>query len=878
MDDNRLHKKYLKVPEWFKENLAFDYLLPNQSAFCIEWFDIKEFKDTNFEYYNESGLRKKVKVRKFGPNYFIVSGTGTGKSLIAHIAMISTLTEKGGLVIYSGNYKALINEQYDEISELINGQKFKIKRKTGDFTSTGVEDLGYFDIILTTYESCEQILQNRPKWLHKVNLIVIDEVHTIGDEGRGPILESVIAMALSLKIPLIFLSATVGDEEDIESFAKNLNATLIDAHDFRLIPLDKFILTENEAYFNNGKKCVKIVKSTGRFENTSSSIGAMRNFALWVLFSQAKKAIEENAREPQILLFVRSRKDAEDNCKRLVKRIKELLEMPSIKKNFNFKPFKLDDVKELSPPSTNVMLSDILKETIPYRVAFHSSNLTLEWRNYVEKMFKLGYIRAIWSTPTLSAGVNLPAQYTLIYPKIGIRDLRINEYNQSIGRAGRPKYDKIGYGGIVMINRNELTTKEENLRWYLTKYLNAPTDAIYSSMIRIEDRELNNLKQENVKINGNLMLIYYNQRLLRTHPNFFAFILKLISANYATNKHKIIDFCKKYLFIFKQFPELPVSNLIDEAIQVLLDPYRVVPGEYFGKILYKKALGNSFPLIDELPENSNSYSVRPLGELSIKTYLRPLSASIYASLSTNREINHRLFYNKNEDVIASKLLYFIGLAPDFQAQFSIPSSILISLINEYNNYISDDGFILNSDFIQIDSDECYNYKSYPSLYSLSKSVDHLQIKSFLSWWVSLITNEWINETPLRKIEEKFNISIGSYQNFFGQNGVYAWLLQASALIAMHYKNKILYKKLLLLSRRIEKGCKLDILPLTYLKNVGRDRARQLWNLGFKTIESVAEASPEAIAKVKGLSLNLATDVIAQAKRIVSIREKNKRKN
>ncbi|MHA1269842.1 MAG: DEAD/DEAH box helicase [Candidatus Helarchaeota archaeon] len=875
MAEKQIHKKELDVPNWFKENLPYDYLLPNQAAFCVQWFKIKKLMNEKFSYRNEDGVEKVVKTRKFGPNYFVVSGTGTGKSLIAQIAMVSTISEKGGPVIYSGNYKALINEQYEEIQKLCQGQKMKIIRKTGDFSSTGVEELGRYDIILTTYESCEQILQNRPRWLDRVHLIVIDEIHTIGDNGRGPILESVIAMSLSLEIPLIFLSATVGDVEDIEGFAKNLNATLIDAHDFRLVPLEKFILYGSDAYFNNGRVRVEIKKKTGRFDNTSSAVGAMKNFALWVIFEQARKSQEEGARIPQILCFIKSRNDAINNCKSLVKRIKELLNMAYIQKNYDFRPFNLDEIKEIKMPTSNILLSDVLKETIPYRVAFHSSSLTLDWRTYVERLFKLGYLRVIWSTPTLSAGVNLPAQYTLIYPQIGIQPLQINKYKQSIGRAGRPKYDKKGYGGIVAIRKKDLKEKEEIIDYYLNKYLNAPTETIYSSMLMVEEKELEELKIKKRKLDNELMLEYLNRRKLRTHPNYFAFILKLISGGYATNKQAIIEFCKKYLLLFRQFPKLPVNELVEEGIEVLLDPYKVVRDGGFGQVTYRKAFGDSFPLIDE-NEDKYTYFIRPLGELSIKNYLMPLSASIFASLNTNKEILHRLFINKNEDIIAKKLLYYVGLVPDFYSQISLPSSILMPLLNEYENQICDESFILEYDFIKIDPSACYTRFGYPSFFNLVRTAGQLRVKSFISWWVSLISEDWINEVPMRRIEEKYNISFGNYMNYLGQNGIYVWLLQSAAFIAMHYNNKSLYKNLFLLSKRVEKGCRSEILHLTYLRNVGRDRARQLWNLGYKTIESIAEATPSAIAQVKGLSLNLAEGVIKQAKFIAENQRKKKK--
>jgi len=83
-------------------------------------------------------------------------------------------------------------------------------------------------------------------------------------------------------------------------------------------------------------------------------------------------------------------------------------------------------------------------------VAFHNAGLSSEQRRLVENGFKERIIKCIVATPTLAAGVNIPAQRVIIRdlwrydPNFGMHPIPILEYKQQAGRAGRPRYDKFG--------------------------------------------------------------------------------------------------------------------------------------------------------------------------------------------------------------------------------------------------------------------------------------------------------------------------------------------------------------------------------------------------------------------------------------------------
>jgi DNA polymerase theta len=69
--------------------------------------------------------------------------------------------------------------------------------------------------------------------------------------------------------------------------------------------------------------------------------------------------------------------------------------------------------------------------------------LSLEEREITEHMFKAGFVKVLFCTSTLAAGVNLPAKRVIITSiKFGAgEDLTTSQYKQMIGRAGRLGFD-----------------------------------------------------------------------------------------------------------------------------------------------------------------------------------------------------------------------------------------------------------------------------------------------------------------------------------------------------------------------------------------------------------------------------------------------------
>src|SRR5690606_31362177 len=111
--------------------------------------------------------------------------------------------------------------------------------------------------------------------------------------------------------------------------------------------------------------------------------------------------------------------------------------------------------------------------------AFHHAGLRKEARTLVEEGFRKGHIRCIASTPTLAAGLNLPARRVIIkeYRRYssgeGMVPIPAREYHQMAGRAGRPHLDP--YGEAILI-----TTDARAAGQLFDYYIEAPPEDVHS--------------------------------------------------------------------------------------------------------------------------------------------------------------------------------------------------------------------------------------------------------------------------------------------------------------------------------------------------------------------------------------------------------------
>ena len=143
------------------------------------------------------------------------------------------------------------------------------------------------------------------------------------------------------------------------------------------------------------------------------------------------------------------------------------------------------------------------------------------------------------------------------------------------------------------------------------------------------------------------------------------------------------------------------------------------------------------------------------------------------------------------------------------------------------------------------------YRELPELWDI-------EYQQFLeSFKLSLLLGDWMNEMGEDKILEKYGIPPGIlYQKLRNAE----WLLYAAQELAKVMKNR---KAASLLNRarmRIRYGVRSELFPLIRIKNIGRVRARLLFDAGVKTVADIKKAPKQKLIKILG---NKLTDKILE---------------
>ncbi|CAM9166116.1 unnamed protein product, partial [Ectocarpus sp. 12 AP-2014] len=199
---------------------------------------------------------------KSDKNVVISAPTGCGKTVVLEMAIARLWQESGGTlgnrkVIYISPIKALCQQTLDDWTAKFSPLGIRLAELTSDSTSgpskgsVSLRDLASADVILTTPEKWDSITR---RWkehaflVGTVALVLVDEVHTIGEE-RGATLEVILARmkmvsrsteVVSMGLPasrmrFIALSATLPNANDFGSF---LGAEVFRFGDeFRPVPL-----------------------------------------------------------------------------------------------------------------------------------------------------------------------------------------------------------------------------------------------------------------------------------------------------------------------------------------------------------------------------------------------------------------------------------------------------------------------------------------------------------------------------------------------------------------------------------------------------------------------------------------------------------------
>jgi helicase len=122
---------------------------------------------------------------------------------------------------------------------------------------------------------------------------------------------------------------------------------------------------------------------------------------------------------------------------------------------------------------------------------------------------------------------------------------------------------------------------------------------------------------------------------------------------------------------------------------------------------------------------------------------------------------------------------------------------------------------------------------------------------------ALTLREWIRETSEDAILEKHSVQPGDLHAaaYTGE-----WLLHASSRLARLLGNNRAADDLSVLSERMRYGIKAELLDLVSLEGIGRVRARNLFDAGYKTLKDLDLASLGDLERIPAIGPRVAENI------------------
>jgi|ETN01SMinimDraft_4_1059930.scaffolds.fasta_scaffold08959_3 helicase len=242
-------------------------------------------------------------------------------------------------------------------------------------------------------------------------------------------------------------------------------------------------------------------------------------------------ALDTIAKDKQALVFVNTKRSAEK-------------EAESISKKTNLSCEALaEKVRKVLPTPTKQC--ERLFRCVQKGTAFHHAGLHSKQKTLVEDGFRDGTIKIIACTPTLAAGLDLPAFRAIIrdlkrFDSFGMNFIPVLEYHQMAGRAGRPKYDTFGEA-ICIAN------SEDDAEHIMEEYINGDPENILSK--------------------------------LAVEPVLRTYVLSLIVTRIARTEEQLMDFFSKTFWAHQYEDHDEIEEIISRMVNLLEEIEQIKKGK-----------------------------------------------------------------------------------------------------------------------------------------------------------------------------------------------------------------------------------------------------------------------------------------------------------
>ncbi len=331
-------------------------------------------------------------VLRGGRNLVLCCPTGSGKTLLAEIALLKCVNE-GRLGLYLAPMKSIASEKREDWQR-IERAGIRVYKSTGDDDAFDHRRALESDILITTPERADGILRSpaAETLIARLGLIVVDEVHSVSEGRRGSTLEAFLTR-LQLQAQGVRLLAMSGTISNADEIALWLNDAELFRSTWRAVPLVAEVLP----YTPSGRR-----QDDDILRDTLAS-------------REAGLTLKEGG---AVLIFCGSRKGAESCAEALARTLRQP------------RPEMEDVLPSIVTPA--------LRCCLDRGVGYHHAGLTPAEKHAVELLYRRGDVRIVVATTTVAAGVNLPARTVIVRDlTVGLDPISSSVLLQMAGRAGR---------------------------------------------------------------------------------------------------------------------------------------------------------------------------------------------------------------------------------------------------------------------------------------------------------------------------------------------------------------------------------------------------------------------------------------------------------
>ncbi|KAK4419988.1 Helicase and polymerase-containing protein TEBICHI [Sesamum alatum] len=726
-------------------------------------------------------------------NLVYSASTSAGKSFVAEILMLRRVLATGKIALLVLPYVSICAEKAEHLEALLEPLDKHVRSFYGNQGGgTLPKDTS---VAVCTIEKANSLINRllEEGRLSELGTIVIDELHMVGDQSRGYLLELMLTKLRyaagegnvdsssgessgtssgkfdpARGLQIVGMSATL---PNVAAVAGWLQAALYET-DFRPVPLEEYIKVGSTIY----NKEMEVVRTLPKV----ADLGGKDPDHIVELCNEV---VQEGH---SVLIFCSSRKGCESTARHIAKYLKRFSVNPCTEQGEPFDvAFAIDSLRR-SPAG----LDPTLEETLPFGVAYHHAGLTVEERETVETCYRKGLVRVLTATSTLAAGVNLPARRVIFrQPRIGRDFIDGTRYRQMAGRAGRTGIDTKGES--VLICKPEETKK-------ILALLNDSCPPLYSCLS--EDR------------NG------------MTHA-----ILEVVAGGIVQTASDIHRYVRCTL--------LNSTKPFEDVVKSAQDALRW--------LCHKKFL--------EWSEETKLYTTTPLGRASFGSSLCPEESLIV--LDDLMRAREGFVLASDLHLVYLVTPINVDVEPDWELYYERFMQ-LSSLDQSVGNRVGvQEPFLMRMAHgapPRASHRSKDNAKGFQGKFDhrLGMSIhgilsDDQILRVCKRFYVALILSRLVQEVPVGEVCEGFKVARGMVQALQENAGRFASMVSVFCERLGWNDLESLVGKF---QNRVSFGVRAEIVELTSIPYIKGSRARALYKAGLRTPQAIAEASIPEIAK------------------------------